>query len=58
MDTVLTSSADEYPGMTEAWLENLRYGWGDSIGVIPHPARHRGLPQDRDLRHRTEGVHR
>lgn len=37
MDTVLTSSAEEYPGMTEAWLENLRYGWGDSIGVIPPP---------------------
>jgi hypothetical protein len=33
MDTMLYMSAEDYEGVDEAWLTELRSGWGDSIGA-------------------------
>ena len=34
MDTMLHMSAEDYEGMDEAWLTDLRYGFGDSIAAL------------------------
>jgi hypothetical protein len=34
MDTMLYMSAEDYDGMDEAWLTELRGGYGESIGAL------------------------
>ena len=34
MDTLLHMSAEDYDGVDETWLTDLRYGFGDSIAAL------------------------